>query len=127
MEAQDKMKNIIRKMAAKNPVYLLMQFPVPRILFPCLAATWVAWNYFRPMLSRNGALLAILLVFVLMLCAAYMSFRLSSKISASFLESLTTSEDGRAHMKSLAITGAATLFVYTLGILSLARSFGLMK
>uniref|UniRef100_E6QIG5 Uncharacterized protein n=1 Tax=mine drainage metagenome TaxID=410659 RepID=E6QIG5_9ZZZZ len=110
-----------------NPFYRLTRFRIFRILLPSLLAAWIGWNDFRPLYSKEGALFAVFLVFVLMASMVYASDRFSGKVSANFVKTLTSTEEGLSSMKSMAITAAATLFVYTLGIWSVARSFGLLK
>ncbi len=121
------MKDQISKLLVKNPLFKLTRFRIFRILVPGLAAALLAWKDLQPLFSKDGALLAVFLVFVLMLCMVYAGNRFSDKVSASFLESVTTSKEGVACIRSLAITGVATLFVYTLAIWDVARTFGLMK
>lgn len=121
------MKDQISKLLVKNPIYKLSRFSTFRILAPSLAAAALAWEDFRYLFPTDEALLAVFLVFILMLCMIYAGNRVSEKISASFLASITTSKEGIACIRSLAVTGAATLLVYTLGIWQVAHSLGLMK
>lgn len=121
------MNTTIRKPLINNPFHQLMQSPIYGRLFACLAVTSLAWKDFRPVLSKNGALLASIFACMLMLFLVNAANRFSDRVSAPFRESMTTSKEGRAYIRSLAISGLVALFVYTLGIWQLARSFGLTK
>ncbi len=121
------MKDFIRQLSSWNPLYRLSRFLSFRILLPSLLAAGIGWKDFRPMYTQQNALLAIVLVFVLVAGMMYAANRYSSMASEEFTKQLTTTPDGMASMKSLAVTAVGVLFVYTLGLWDVARSFGLLK
>ncbi len=121
------MKDKVSYLPMKNPIYKLSRFRIFRLLAPSLVAAALAWSDFRHIFPADEALLAVFLVFVLMLCMIYVGNRVSERVSASFLASITTSIDGVAYTRSLAVTGVAALLVYTLGVWLIAHSLGWMK
>lgn len=121
------MKEFIRRLSIRNPLYRLSRYLIFRILLPSLGAAWIGWNDFRTMYSKEDALIAVFLVFVLVAGMVYAGNRYSSMASEEFTKQLTTTPDGMACMKSFAFTGLVVFVVYTLGLWQVARSFGLLK